>query len=87
MLDRDGEMSVTELSESGKAIREARSEIIARLSEPESLRCSPSTHELIQELANNRDRNPYRAAITSLIASGEVEASSTWKLRLTNEPT
>ncbi|HYP60715.1 MAG TPA: hypothetical protein VEQ36_09845 [Thermomicrobiales bacterium] len=75
-----------ELSDTGKAIARARREILARLSNIRTEnQPDPSPKDLIVELARDRDRDPYRAAITSLIASGVVEASPRWKLRLRSE--
>jgi hypothetical protein len=77
---------VAELSETGKAIAQARAEILAHLSSVMTEnRPAPSPKELIRTLAPDRDRDPYRAAITSLIASGLVEATPSWKLRLRSD--
>ena len=74
---------MTELSEMGKAISHARDEILARLQELDSQNCPPPTpHKLIHDLARDKNRDPYRAAMMSLIASGLVERSPSWTLRL-----
>lgn len=76
-----------EMSETGKAIAQAREEIIRHLSKiGAENRPAPSPREVITELARDRDGDPYRAAITSLIASRVVEATPTWKLRLRTDP-
>ena len=73
--------------EMGKAIAEAKTEIIAHLSRLEhENQPSPSPREVVEVLAKNRNGEPFRAAITSLIASRIVEATPEWKLRLQIEP-
>jgi hypothetical protein len=77
---------MNELSDTGKAIAQARREILSRLSDIRiANQPDPSPKDLIAELARDRNRDPYRAAITSLIASGVIEASPRWKLRLRTE--
>lgn len=74
---------MTEISETGKAIARARTEILDHLSNLSAEnRPAPSAQELIRQLAPDRNRDPYRAAITSLIASGLIESTPDWKLRL-----
>jgi hypothetical protein len=71
------------LAESASAIARARRDILKRLSELAAENGpAPSPRRLIDELAGGRDRDPYRAAVTSLIASGQVEETPTWTLRL-----
>lgn len=78
---------MVEMSETGKAIAQARAEILSHLSNVmNENRPEPSPKEIIRTLAPDRNRDPYRAAITSLIASGLVEATPSWKLRLRSEP-
>jgi hypothetical protein len=75
--------AMAELSESGKAIALAKKEIVAYLSAQESCaKPAPSPREIIERIAPDFRRDPYRAAITSLIASGELIASPDWKLSL-----
>ena len=71
------------LSESARAIAQARSDILERLGQISAAHgTDPSPRALIDELAAGRDRDPYRAAVTSLIASGQIEETPNWTLRL-----
>lgn len=71
-----------QLSERGLAIEIARDEILRSLAERDGAHLLATPSELIRDLAGAGDRDAYRAAVTSLIASGHVEANSEWKLRL-----
>jgi hypothetical protein len=71
-----------ELSESGRAVASARDEIVRMLASSDHSGPFLSPNDLIRELAQDRDRDPYRAAVTSLLASGVIEATPDWKLRL-----
>jgi len=71
------------LSESARAIAQARNDILERLAQISATHgVDPSPRALIDELAAGRDRDPYRAAVTSLIASGRIEETQVWTLRL-----
>ena len=74
------------MTEMGQAISRARDEIVARLRELDARDDpAPTPHTLILELARDRNRDPYRAAMMSLIASGVVERTSAWTLRLSSQ--
>lgn len=74
---------MTQMTEMGKAIGQARDEIVARLQELDAQNgTAPTPYSLIRELARDKNRYPYRAAMMSLIASGIVERSSSWTIRL-----
>jgi hypothetical protein len=69
--------------EMGEAIADAKAEIISHLALLETEhRPAPSPREVVEFLARNRNGDPFRAAITSLIASRVIEATPEWKLRL-----
>ena len=71
------------LAESAIAISRARRDIMEHLSQIAAMHGpAPSPRRLIEDLAAGRDRDPYRAAITSLVASGQIEETPTWTLRL-----
>ena len=71
-----------ELTASGKAIAQARDDIIRSLSEERYRDSPPSPIQLVRTLSGTGNSVPYRVAVTSLIASGEIEATPTWKLRI-----
>jgi hypothetical protein len=78
-----GDPRVTQMTEMGKAISHARDEILTRLHELDAQNGSaPTPHTLIRELARDKNREPYRAAMMSLIASGIVERSPSWTIRV-----
>lgn len=70
------------MTEFDRELEMARDQIVTSLgaSSPDGL--SPRPSELLQRLAPNRDREPYRAALLTLIREGSVEASDDWRLRL-----
>jgi hypothetical protein len=71
------------LTESAMAIARARRHVLERLAEIAATRApEPSPRQLVDELAGGANGDPYRAAITSLIASGRIEETPTWTLRL-----
>jgi hypothetical protein len=71
------------LTESAAAIALARRRIIDRLGQiAASGEPYPSPRKLVDDLAAGKNGDPYRAAITSLIASGRIELTPTWRLRL-----
>ena len=70
-------------SPSGSAIASARKEIALSLSEGRFRETPPSPIELVRTLSAGKSSEPYRVAVTSMIASGQIEATSNWKLRLT----
>ena len=75
------------MTEMGRAIADARVEILALLSRiAVEKQPAPSPREVVELLSRNRNGEPVRAAITSLIASRIVEATPDWKLRLALEP-
>lgn len=71
---------VIELSESGAAIARAREEILATLRTSGATAHQPQ--ELIRQIAGNHDRDAYRAAMMSLLASGVIERAENWTIRL-----
>ena len=74
---------MTQMTDMGEAIGRARDEILTRLGELDAQNgAAPTPHALIHELARDKNRYPYRAAMMSLIASGIVERSSSWTIRL-----
>jgi hypothetical protein len=76
------ESSVIELSESGAAVARARGELLGILMK--SAHTSHQPQELIRQVAGNRDRDAYRAALMSLLASGVVERADGWTIRLSS---
>ncbi len=60
----------------------ARDQIIKSLGSQAADSAAPRPSELLQRLAPNRDRSPYRAALLTLIRDGRVEAADDWRLRL-----
>ena len=60
----------------------ARGQIVRSLGAKPANERSPRPSELLQRLAPNRDREPYRAALLTLIRDGSVEAAPDWQLRL-----
>ena len=74
---------VETLTESAAAIARARRHILERLAVIAATNSpEPSPRQLVEELGGGANGDPYRAAITSLIASGRIEETPTWKLRL-----
>ena len=71
---------VIELSDSGAAVARAREEILATLRKSASTAFQPQ--ELIRQIAGNQDRDAYRAAMMSLLASGVIERAENWKVKL-----
>ena len=69
-----------ELSESGTAVARARDEILAVLKQSATTAFQPQ--ELIRQIAGNHDRDAYRAAMMSLLASGIIERAEHWKVKL-----
>ena len=79
---------MTQVTDIGKAIGHARDEILTRLGELDTQHgAAPTPHTLIRELARDKNEYPYRAAMMSLIASGIVERSSSWTIRLQSHRT
>jgi len=70
------------LSANGMAIAEARQEVIRTLAQPQFIQSPPSPISLVKMLAAGKNSEPYRVAVTALLASGEIVATPTWKLRL-----
>jgi hypothetical protein len=69
-----------ELSESGAAVARARNEILDVLKRSASTSHHPQ--ELIRRIAGTRDRDAYRAAMMSLLASGVIERADNWTVKL-----
>lgn len=69
-------------------IEQAVQELIAKLEELHGERENdhaaelPSPDELISMVAAKKDRDPYKAALMSLITDGTVVPSSRWRLEL-----
>jgi hypothetical protein len=74
---------VVELSESGAAVARARDEILGVLTRSASTTFQPQ--ELIRQIAGNNDRDAYRAALMSLLASGVIERADGWTVRLSSD--
>jgi hypothetical protein len=83
-VERNDNDHVSELSPSGSAIASARIEIVQSLSAGHFRDTPPSPIQLIRSLASGQSSEPYRIAITSMIASGQIEATPNWKLKLPN---
>jgi hypothetical protein len=75
---------VIELSESGAAVARAREELLVALRQSASTAFQPQ--ELIRQVAGNQDRDAYRAAMMSLLASGIIERVESWKVKLSDQP-
>ena len=81
MLPEEDRMAT--LSESGRAILLARQEILNHLQKIKANNLpDPSAREIVSTLARDRNGDPFRAAITDLIAAKIVEATPDWKIRL-----
>jgi hypothetical protein len=74
---------MVELGESGAAVARARRELLSELKRSGSTSVNPQ--ELIRQVAGPRDRDPYRAAMMSLLANGVVERAEPWTVRLSSE--
>jgi hypothetical protein len=71
---------MVEMSKSGAEVAKARSELLREL---ETIGAQPvAPQELIRQVAGNHDRDPYRAALMSLLASGVVERAAGWTVML-----
>lgn len=71
---------MVELSKSGAEVARARDEILRELRKTGPARVQPQ--ELIRQVAGDHDRDPYRAAMMSLLASGVIERAENWTVRL-----
>lgn len=72
-------------SPSGEAIASARREIRGSLEEARFRESPPSPIELVRHLSVGKSSDAYRVAMTSMIASGQIEATANWKLKLPSE--
>ena len=73
---------MVELSKSGAEVARARDEILRALRKSGQARVQPQ--ELIRQVAGDHDRDPYRAAMMSLLASGVIERAENWTVRLSS---
>jgi hypothetical protein len=73
---------VVELSRTGAEVARARDEILRQLQASASATFQPQ--ELIRHVAGDHDRDPYRAALMSLLASGVLERADGWTIRLSS---
>ena len=71
-----------ELTESGAEVARAREEMLKVLRRSASTSFQPQ--ELIRLVAGKYDRDAYRAALMSLLASGVIERADNWKVRLSS---
>lgn len=70
------------MTEFDRQMELARDQIVKSLGSQSADAVAPRPSELLQRLAPNRDRSPYRAALLTLIRDGRVEAADDWRLRL-----
>lgn len=70
------------MTEFDRQLEVAREQIIRSLGAGPTSARSPRPSELLQRVAPNRDREPYRAALLTLIRDGSVVAADDWQLRL-----
>ena len=83
-----GQEAVQSSLEMRDRIEQAVQELIAKLEELHNERdrndttLLPSPDELISMVAAKKDRDPYKAALMSLITDGTVVPSSRWRLEL-----
>lgn len=70
------------MAEFDTAMREARRQILAELRRSRSEQTEPRPTDVIYKLAPKHDREPYRAALSSLVHEGAVRLTDDWCLRL-----
>lgn len=70
------------MAEFDTAMREARRQILAELQRGGSDETDPRPTDVIYKLAPKHDREPYRAALSSLVHEGQVRLTDDWRLRL-----
>ena len=70
------------MAEFDTTMREARRQILAELRRDRPDQLDPRPTDVIYKLAPKHDREPYRAALSSLVHEGEVRLTDDWRLRL-----
>lgn len=70
------------MTEFDRQMEVARDQIVRSLGAQRADTVAPRPSELLQRVAPNRDRGPYRAALLTLIRDGRVIAADDWRLSL-----